>query len=45
MGNQASSTYRLNFEDIQEALKNKENYIELCGEEEYEHMFLFPNYN
>lgn len=27
MGNQASSTYRLNFEDIQEALKNKENYI------------------
>jgi len=26
MGNQASSTYRLNFEDIQEALKNKENY-------------------
>ena len=27
MGNQSSSTYRLNFEDIQEALKNKENYI------------------
>ena len=27
MGNQASSTYRLNFEDIQEALKHKENYI------------------
>ena len=27
MGNQASSTYRLNFEDIQGALKNKENYI------------------
>ena len=23
----------------------KENYIELWGEEEYEHMFLFPNYN
>ena len=29
MGNQASSTYRLNFEDIQEALKNKENYINI----------------
>lgn len=27
MGNQSSSAYRLNFEDIQEALKNKENYI------------------
>jgi hypothetical protein len=27
MGNQTSSTYRLNFEDIQEALKNKDNYI------------------
>uniref|UniRef100_A0A6C0LJL6 Uncharacterized protein n=1 Tax=viral metagenome TaxID=1070528 RepID=A0A6C0LJL6_9ZZZZ len=23
----------------------KENYIELWGQEEYEHMFLFPNYN
>jgi rhodanese-related sulfurtransferase len=27
MGNQTSSTYQLNFEDVQEATKNKDTYI------------------